>query len=68
MKKREIIKAMLDQIKDITDNQIIIGKEDTFTIEEIEEVLKVEPCKSCKVNGKDNCGNKWCYTNKKEEK
>ena len=25
--------------------------------------IMVEPCEVCRKNGKENCGNSWCYTN-----
>ena len=40
--KNKIIRALLDQIKDITDNQMVIGKDDTFSIDEIESHLSTK--------------------------
>lgn len=27
-----------------------------------------KPCESCEKNNKPNCGNEWCFTNRKEKK
>lgn len=50
MEANRIIKALLDQTKDYSDNGLVLGNEDHFLIEDIEKFLEQEPINDLNVD------------------